>query len=175
MNSKFQTTFVCLEKFLLNKWILKNCIFNFYFASSLKLHILMKNFIEICSLGWKTLREQNLIYSTNSFAIVPEGKEYLWSRPSWVTGSCLIYRELNEGCKGLIWVMATEQGTTHTAEALRNPGPWMGMNCCSPWWGTLPRHWPLPAAGLTCPVPAWPRTLAENLIWPDMWLVPNLS
>lgn len=70
----------------------------------------MKNFIEICSLGWKTLREQNLIYSTNSFAIVPEGKEYLWSRPTWVTSSRLIYRELNEGCKGRFrsWPLSKE-------------------------------------------------------------------
>ena len=42
--------------------------------------------------------------------------------------------------------------------------------------GTLPKHWPCSLQ------PHWPAqfqfgpgTLAENLIWPDMWLVPNLS
>ena len=93
---------------------------------------------------------------------------------TWATTSPLTYRERTEGCKGLIRVTSTEQGTTHTAEGLRIPGPWMGMKCCFPWWGNFPHTAPCK--------PDWPaqfqlgpRTLAENLIWPDMWLVPKLS
>lgn len=62
-------------------------------------NILMKNFIEICSLGWKTWREQSLIY----LFTVLEGKEHLflpqlrWSWPTWATERGLQRPDLGHG------------------------------------------------------------------------------
>lgn len=69
----------------------------------------------------------NLIYiNINIFATVLEAKMCLLSRPTWVAGSPLKYRELNEGCRCLSQITSREPGTTHSAKNTRTPGPWVG-------------------------------------------------
>lgn len=76
----------------------------------------MKNFIEICS--WDEKHGENKVLFT--YLLYLRGKSTFSFLNS---GGVDLPERLSEGCKGLIWVTATEQGTTLSGEALRSRGP----------------------------------------------------
>lgn len=166
MNSKLQTTCVYLEKSLSKDisillFIFIKLYFWLSFANTCKLLLLVKDYVEVCYLGWKTPGENTVLSIFFFFATIQWGRKCLFCEPTWVSGS--------HSKQGNEWRLQVPD-----SGPVQEQNPWSPAKI-GPLWGSgagaLGARGPSPDATALCSksdlLSSSPgsRTLAEALIW----------